>query len=425
MIAFFCEECGGRNTIDIDTLDKNKNNIQCQFCREWVPLPQIRNNALDKNMINTKNFKILVVDDEEAHRELLKMMLENEYSIITANGGKEALKFASEANPDLILLDVMMPDMQGDEVCRQLKADKRTRHIPVIFVTSMAEIVDEQKGLEAGAVDYITKPIQFSIAQARIAIHLELKRQSDQRKKEARRFNQSVKWLEQQVINHQSAEMEALQIKSELEQTLDVVDDIVTIQDVKKRIIRVNKAACRTFQKTADELVGKYCYEVFHGTSKLCDNCPEIADISSSVTKPVKIVNETLGKTFLMNHFPRFDDDDILTGSMHVAREVSLPLMAASFLQKKSSEKPVRVMVQRGELNRANIDNLLTVMDALSIILLNNELILKDNPDHANVDSKTARISNALIRASMLITETINEAIRPKAVPSDLERKSK
>jgi len=413
MIAFFCEECGGRNTIDISILDQNKNHIKCQFCHEWVPLPQMNENALGKNTINTKSFTILVVDDEVAHRELLKMVLENEYSIITANGGKKALELASKANPDLILLDVMMPDMRGDEVCRQLKADKRTRHIPVIFVTSMADIVDEQTGLKAGAVDYITKPIQFLVAQTRIAIHLELKRQSDQRKKEAHRFNQSVKWLEQQVINHQSAEMEALQIKSELEQTLDVVDDIVTIQDMKKRIIRVNKAACRTFQKTADELVGKYCYEVFYGTSKPCDNCIEIADISGKVTKPVKIVNKTLGQTFLINHFPRFDDNDTLTGSMHVARAVSLPQMAASFLHKTSADKPEHRMVQRGELNRANIDKLLTVMDTLSIILLNNELIRKANPNDTNMANKTERISNAVSRASMLITETISEAIKP------------
>jgi len=418
MIAFFCEECGGRNTLDMNTSDKNKKHIECQFCHEWVPFPQIRENALGKNMVNTKNFKILIVDDEEHHRELLKMVLGNEYSVITANSGKEALRSASESNPDLILLDVMMPDMRGDEVCRQLKANKRTRHIPVIFVTSMSDIIDEQKGLEAGAVDYITKPIKFSITQARIAIHLELKRQTDLRKKEAQKMNRSVKWLEQQVINHQLAEMEAQQVKADLEQTLDVVDDIVTIHDLKKRIIRVNNAACRIFQMTADELIGKYCYEVFRGISKPCSNCPEITELSGVVVKPVKIVNETLGKTFLMNRLPRFDDNGILIGCMHVAREFSLAQMAASFLQKKSSDDSVFKMVQRGKLNRANIDNLLTVMDTLSVILLNNELIRKSNENDADIYSKTERISKAVSQASMLITDTINEAISPQATPS-------
>jgi len=419
MIAFFCEECGGRNTLDINKLDKKKRNIECQICHEWVPLPHIQKNALVKNMINTKNFTILIVDDEEHHRELLKMVLENEYSVITANGGKEALELASEADPDLILLDVMMPDMSGDEVCRKLKANKQTRHIPVIFVTSMAEIIDEEMGLKAGAVDYITKPIKFLVAQSRIAIHLEIKRQSDIRKKEAAKVNQSVKWLEKQVISHQLAEMEALQVKSELEQTLDAVEDIVTIQDIKKRIIRVNNAACRIFQKTADELVGKYCYEVFHGVSKPCKNCPEIMDISRSTSKPVKIVNEVLNKTFIMKHLQRFDDDDILSGSIHVAREISVSQMAASFLQKKSRDGSVGEMVQRGDFNRANIDNLLTVMDSLSIILLNNELIRKYNKNDAKVYSKTKQISKAVSQASMLISETINEAISPKPASSE------
>jgi len=417
MIAFFCEECGGRNVFDINTLDKKKSQFECQFCHEWVPLPQIRENALGKNLINTKNFKILIVDDEEVHQELLKMVLEEEYSIITANGGKEALRFASEANPDLILLDIIMPDMRGDEVCRQLKADKRTRHIPVIFVTSMADTVDEQKGLETGAVDYITKPIQLPIVKARIAIHLELKRQFDLRKKEAKKFNQSIKWLEQQVIDHQLAEMEAQQVKSELEQTLDVADDIVTILDLEKRIVRVNKTACRIFRKTADELVGKYCYEVFCPTMKPCGNCPEIAELSSSVSKPLKIVNEGLGKTFLMNLLPRFDDNGTLIGCMHVAREVTVPQMASTFLPKNPVEDHEGAMVQRGDLNRANIDNLLTVMDTLSIILISNELIRKSNQNNANVSNETEWISNAVSRASILITETINEAISPKTTP--------
>ncbi len=418
MIAFFCEECGGRNTIDLDTLNKKKSHIECQFCQELVPLPEFRNNALGKNLINTKSFLILVADDEEAHRDLLKMMLEDEYSIITANGGKETLRLALEANPDLILLDVMMPDMLGPEVCRQLKANKQTRHIPVIFVTSMADISDEQKGLEAGAVDYIAKPIKLSITKTRIAIHLELKRQSDHRKKEALKFNESIKWLEQQVMDHQLAEMEAQQVKLELEQTLDVVDDIVTVLDVKKRIVRANKTACRILQKSADELVGKYCYEVFFGASKPCDNCPEIAELSSSAAKPLRIVNETLGKTFLMNLFPRFDDNGTLIGCMHVAREITLPQMAAAFLQKKTAEDPVCEMVQRGDLNRANIDNLLTVMNTLSTILLNNELIRISNQNDADISIKTKRISDAVSQASMLITETVNEAISPNTDPS-------
>lgn len=416
MIAFFCEECGGRNTFDADILDGGKSHFECRFCHELAPLPQIRGRLQGKKIIDTKSFKILVVDDEPMHVDLIKAMLENEYSIITAGNGEEALGLAARALPDLILMDVMMPDMTGRQACKKLKADKQTRHIPVIFVTSLTDTNDEKKGLEVGAVDYITKPINSEIAKARIAIHLELKRQFDQRKKEARKFSQSIKWLEQQVMSHQSAEMEAQQARFELEQTLDVVDHIVTIQDTEKRVIRANKAACDAFAKPPDELVGRYCYELFQGTSKPCANCPDSSDTKHANTKPIQIQNQTLNKTFLVNQYPRFDDKGVAIGFMHVAKEISLPQMAASYLKNKSLEEPECTMVQRGDLNRAAIDNLLTVMDTLSIILLNNELIRASNENDDDMAVKTERISNAVSRASMLITETINATIHPKAV---------
>src|SRR5688500_4307691 len=93
--------------------------------------------------------------------------------MMVAKNGEQALKAArSDAPPDLVLLDIMMPDMDGYEVCRQLKADERTRGIPVIFVSAMGQETDETKGLDVGAVDYITKPISPAIVAARVRTHL-------------------------------------------------------------------------------------------------------------------------------------------------------------------------------------------------------------------------------------------------------------
>lgn len=415
MIAFFCEECGGRNTFEAKTFDQLDTHFQCRFCNEMVPLPPLRDNRLGRDAVNTKSLQILIVDDEEAHRDLAQAMLEVEYTVITADDGREALQLASEANPDLILLDIMMPDMSGHDVCRQLKTDKRTRHIPVIFVTSLAESDEEKKGLETGAVDYITKPINFEIAKARIAVHLEMKRQFDRRKKEAQKFNQSIKWLEQEVMNHQTAEMEAQQAISELAQTLDAVDHIVTIQNLEKRIIRVNKAACQTFEKSADELLGRYCHELFQGSPTPCRRCLENAEGVEATIQTLKVENKALKKTFLLNRLPRFDDSGVLTGFIHVAKEIVMPQMAASFLKDNAGQAPVCEMSQRANPNRAALDNLLTVMDTLSIILLNNELIRAANPDDKDTSTKTERISSAVSRASVLVTETINAVVRPQA----------
>jgi sigma-B regulation protein RsbU (phosphoserine phosphatase) len=120
--------------------------------------------------------KILVVDDERLNINVLVDLLKPDYKMMAAKNGEQALKAVRISNPpDLILLDIMMPEMDGYEVCRRLKADEATRDIPVIFVTAMGETSDETKGLEVGAVDYLTKPISPPIVQARVKTHLALK----------------------------------------------------------------------------------------------------------------------------------------------------------------------------------------------------------------------------------------------------------
>jgi putative two-component system response regulator len=123
---------------------------------------------------------ILVVDDTPDNLSLMAALLKHSYQVKVANHGEQALRIAASATPpDLILLDVMMPGIDGYEVCRRLKADPLTRDIPVIFLTARTEVEDEQKGLSLGAVDYITKPISPPILMARVATQLTLKASAD------------------------------------------------------------------------------------------------------------------------------------------------------------------------------------------------------------------------------------------------------
>lgn len=118
---------------------------------------------------------ILIVDDESSNIGVLKGLLENIYIVRVAKNGKDALTFSTvEPRPDLILLDIMMPEMDGYEVCQKLKANPYTKNIPVIFVTTMQETQDETKGFDLGAVDYITKPVSPAIVHRRVATHLSL-----------------------------------------------------------------------------------------------------------------------------------------------------------------------------------------------------------------------------------------------------------
>jgi putative two-component system response regulator len=123
-----------------------------------------------------KKQTILVVDDAPENIELLNLVLGSTYNIKVALNGEKALEIASNPAdlPDLILLDVMMPGMNGYEVCRQLKTSSLTYKIPVIFVSALNETQDESKGFEAGAVDYITKPVSTPIVRARVKTHLAL-----------------------------------------------------------------------------------------------------------------------------------------------------------------------------------------------------------------------------------------------------------
>ncbi len=123
-----------------------------------------------------KRQTILVVDDAPENLEMLSVILKGDYTVKVATSGKKAIDIASNPNtlPDLILLDVMMPDMDGYEVCRHLKVSDLTRKIPVIFISALSESTDERRGFEVGGVDYITKPVNAPIVRARVKTHLAL-----------------------------------------------------------------------------------------------------------------------------------------------------------------------------------------------------------------------------------------------------------
>ena len=123
---------------------------------------------------------VLLVDDAPENLALMSSLLKDSYKVKMANNGNRALKLALTGNPpDIILLDITMPVMDGYETCRQLKANPATRDIPVIFLTARTQVEDEMHGFELGAVDYITKPISPSIVMARVQTHLQLKRVRD------------------------------------------------------------------------------------------------------------------------------------------------------------------------------------------------------------------------------------------------------
>jgi diguanylate cyclase (GGDEF)-like protein len=135
--------------------------------------------AMDLNASTTRRSRLLVVDDQPINIQALYQTFSADHQVLMATSGEQALALCASQQPDLVLLDVVMPGMDGFEVCRRLKADDVTRDIPVIFVTAHNDDIAETSGLDAGAVDFISKPINPKIVRARVRTHLTLKAQAD------------------------------------------------------------------------------------------------------------------------------------------------------------------------------------------------------------------------------------------------------
>jgi len=146
--------------------------------------------------------RVLIVDDTPANLDILSKLLSPKYGVSVAINGDDALRIAlSEEPPDLVLLDIMMPGIDGYQVCTTMKANERTRQIPIIFVTAMNDMENEEQGLRLGAVDYVTKPFNPSIIMARVKTHLSL-------------YNQTR--LLQSLVSERTSELEKARDEAEL-----------------------------------------------------------------------------------------------------------------------------------------------------------------------------------------------------------------
>jgi diguanylate cyclase (GGDEF)-like protein len=138
---------------------------------------QIITNEEGKSMDVLKKERILIIEDNELNLKVLTDILRKDYTLYAAKEGEDGIKKAKKYIPDLILLDIVLPQMDGYEVIEQLKNIPETRDIPIIFITSCDNLEDEKKGLALGAVDYITKPIDKVIVRLRVGIHIKILRQ--------------------------------------------------------------------------------------------------------------------------------------------------------------------------------------------------------------------------------------------------------
>lgn len=232
-----------------------------------------------------KKATVLCVDDTPTNLFLLVELLKQSYRVKTATSGPQALQIATASPPDLILLDIMMPGMDGLEVCRRLKADDGCRGIPILFLTARTDVEDEAHGLNLGAADYIHKPISPPILMARVRHHLEIKKYYDL-------LHDRNHWLEEEVSRRIS------QLNRMQEATIHVITSLAEFRDEEtgnhirrtQEFVRLIVDSLRKAPEHADYLTAEKTAQIV--TSAPMHDVGKIAIPDSILLKPGRLTGE-------------------------------------------------------------------------------------------------------------------------------------
>ncbi|WP_028583199.1 diguanylate cyclase [Desulfogranum mediterraneum] len=211
---------------------------------------------------------VLIIDDQPANLALLVDYLEkNKIEVVVAENGQNGIARAKYVSPDLILLDVMMPGMDGFDTCRQLKNDRQTGDIPIIFMTALTGLDDVLKAFESGGVDYLTKPIQLDEVWARINAHLTIKRLRND-------LEEKNRLLQEEVAQRLKIEEDLRQHRDFLRTVIDALPHpfyVINAENYEVVLANTRAAAEGQWQ-------GKTCYEIYHLSDKPCEGsahpCP-------------------------------------------------------------------------------------------------------------------------------------------------------
>ncbi|KYC40875.1 hybrid sensor histidine kinase/response regulator [Scytonema hofmannii PCC 7110] len=226
---------------------------------------------MTKDKDSTDKGAILIVDDTPTNLEILFDLLSNSgFTVLIAEDGESAIERAEYAPPDLILLDILMPGMDGFETCRRLKANSSTKDIPIIFMTALSEALDKVKGLSLGAVDYITKPLMHEEVLARIELHLRLRNLT-------KTLQQQNLRLEEEISERKQAEQKI----HEQAALLDITTDAILVRGLNNEIHYWNKGAEQLYGWTAVEVIGKNANELLYQIETL----PQLQEIKKKLTE--------------------------------------------------------------------------------------------------------------------------------------------
>lgn len=324
---------------------------------------------------------ILVVDDNPVNLAVVVDHLEDSgYSVAVAQGGVEALKRAALINPDLILLDVMMPGIDGFETCRRLKADAATRGIPVIFMTALTDMHDKIAAFQAGGVDYVSKPFQIEELLARVETHLAL--QAIQ----ARLLRQNIA-LQSEISARRSAEAALKQSEVSFRRLFETAHDGIVLLDFESgRITAANPAVVEMLGHDRADLIGKTLWESepFSQVPSCHATMAELAD-HDSVRRDHWILRTGLGAAvdveMISSHYTA-DDSDVVQCNLR------------NITDRKEAETRIHYMAMH---------------DALTG--LPNRTLLKDRLDHAIAQARRTNTQVAVLMLDLDHFKIINDSL--------------
>ena len=286
---------------------------------------------------------ILIIDDNPVNLGVLGDHLRQRgFMVVVAQDGEEGLERAEVVKPDLILLDIMMPGINGLETCRRLKASDATREIPVIFKTALTDTATKIAGFEAGGVDYVTSPIQIEEVMARVQTHLTLhrvKKRLEQARAELEdRVQQRTVELRAEVAERKRAEDEVRDTAAQWQATFDAVQDVVLLLDKDFRVVRANHAATKFLGLPIDNIVGVHCYDLIHGTTAPPEECPLAKMRQSLRHEEEEVLAREGGPWLLVSVDPVFDPSGELIHAVHVARDITERKRAEEALKRMNRE---------------------------------------------------------------------------------------